>query len=342
MVRMACRICRLSCSGSTCLSEVSSVGEAEHVAEQRHQPRRVVGRHDQLLQEGGELAAHRLRRVALQHAASTAHHRPQRSVGLGSKRRRRRLPNRQRGEPRIVGDARQELADQPALADASLADDAHQLRRPRLCQLQRSRQPGQLAVTPDGRRRNADRFQPAGRARCFERPGQPVHRHRARLAAQRQLAQRLVAECVARQPPGQRADQHLARRRHGLQPLGDVDRIAGDRIALGAAGAEAARHHRPGVDADVQRQRLAGRGMADLGRLADHLQRRRQRPLGVVLMRHGGAEQRQQGVADELVDIAAMRLDARGQRLEQPVLQAPEHLRIQPFAKRGEAAEVGE
>ncbi len=190
--------------------------------------------------------------------------------------------------------------------------------------------------------RDADRFQPARRARRLERPGQPVHRHCARLAAQRQLAQRLVAEGVARQPPGKRADQHLARRRHGLKPLRDVDRIAGDRIALGAAGAEAARHHGTGVDADMQRQRLAGRGMAELGSPVDHLQRRRQRPLRVVLMRHRGAEQRQQGIADKLVDIAAMRLDALRQRFEQPVLQPPEHLGVQPFAERREAAEVGE
>ena len=59
-------------------------------------------------------------------------------------------------------------------------------------------------------------------------------------------------------------------------------------------------------------------------------------------MRVRRAEQREQGVADELVDEAAELLHRSGQFLEQLVLKRLHDLGVELFAERREAAEVGE
>ena len=105
----------------------------------------------------------------------------------------------------------------------------------------------ELGVASDQRRVEAERFKPACRARRLELSGQPMHQDAAGLAAQRDVAQRFIGESVPGQSMGERPDQDLAGRRHRLQALRGVHRVAGDRIGFGIADAETAGHHRPGV-----------------------------------------------------------------------------------------------
>ena len=83
--------------------------------------------------------------------------------------------------------------------------------------------------------------------------------------------------------------------------------------------AQSAGNDRPGVDADVEHQRRAGPPalFAEPRRAGDHVERGAQRAFRIVLMRDRRAEQRQQRIADELVDEAAEALHGRGQFLEQ-------------------------
>ena len=60
----------------------------------------------------------------------------------------------------------------------------------------------------------------------------------------------MAGEAVSRRP-----DQHLTGSRQGLQALRSVHRVAGDGVGLRTARAEAAGHHRPRVDAEVERER---------------------------------------------------------------------------------------
>ena len=167
----------------------------------------------------------------------------------------------------------------------------------------------------------------------------------AALALERDLAHGLKAEGMAGEAVGRRADQHLTGSRQGLQALRGVHRVAGDGVGLRTARAEAAGHHRPRVDAEVERERQAG-APAPAGiearRPFEHGERRPERPLGVVLMCVRRAEQREQGVADELVDEAAELLHRSGQFFEQLVLKRLHDLGVELFGESRETAEVRE
>ncbi len=91
-----------------------------------------------------------------------------------------------------------------------------------------------------------------------------------------------------------------------LDPRGGVDEVAGDHaLALGAE-----RHRRlAGEDA---RPAPAARGSdlgAERGDGGDEVERRPHGPLGVVLLRDRRPPDRHHGVADELLDRAAVALD---------------------------------
>ena len=109
--------------------------------------------------------------------------------------------------------------------------------------------------------------------------------------------------------------------------------------------AEAACHHRPRVDAEVERERHAGAPAPthiEARRPFDHGERRPERSLGVVLMRVRRTEQCEQGVADEFVDEAAELFHRGGQFFEQLVLKHLHDLGVELFGEGRETAEVGE
>ncbi len=99
----------------------------------------------------------------------------------------------------------------------------------------------------------------------------------------------------------------------GLDPRGHVDGIADHAELEPARPAHVPGDHRARVQADAELQPLRG------VELADDLQRCGERLVGVILLAAGSAEHRQQAVADELVDPAAVVMDDRDDLLEQPV-----------------------
>ena len=185
------------------------------------------------------------------------------------------LDDRPVGDPLAVGEAaaaddrrvdrRQQLRDQPRLADAGVADDRHQLAAllgPHA--LPRLPHERELALTPD-----EQRVVPP--LRRVAHAQQPVGGNRLGLALQLERLDRLDLDRVANERERRLPDQHLARLRRLLQPRGDVDRIAG-RQPLLRPGHDLARHH---ADPPLQ---------PELGQRVPHLDRRPHRAQRVVLV----------------------------------------------------------
>ena len=111
------------------------------------------------------------------------------------------------------------------------------------------------------------------------------------------------------------ADRDRHRRRRALQAGGDVDGVAGEE-ALARAGVDVEAHQGlAGVDADADLDGLAGDARQGVD-LVDQAQAGAHGALGVVLVQRRHAEDGDHGVADELLDGAAVGLDdAPGRRV---------------------------
>ena len=92
------------------------------------------------------------------------------------------------------------------------------------------------------------------------------------------------------------------------------------------------------VDADPQREHA----VEVSAETALHRKCRMQRPLGVVLVRLGNAEDRHHRVARELLDRAAGAADLVRHRVVEPLQQHPRPLGVLLLAERRRADEVGE
>ena len=114
-----------------------------------------------------------------------------------------------------------------------------------------------------------------------------------------------------------------------LESCRDVDRIARRESFLRA------RHHLARVDADAA-------GDPQLGQRVAHLDRSATRPQCIVLVRRRDAEHRHHGVANELLDGAAVSLDDRLHLLEVACEQRPQRLGIGLLSQLRRAAEVAE
>ena len=190
-------------------------------------------------------------------------------------------------------DALGELADEPALADARLSENGDEVRaavayRPRV----RVVQEVQLDVAPDERR---------GRKRAPGLGGdldEPPRRERLGAAGDKYRLARLGDDAPVREPPHARADQDPVLGRGLLEARGEVHGLAGRESGLGVLDDDLA-----GLDADANLQSELRDGGHDL-------QSRPQGALGVVLVRQRHAERGHHGVAGELLDGAAVRLDA--------------------------------
>ena len=82
-------------------------------------------------------------------------------------------------------------------------------------------------------------------------------------------------------------------------------------------------------------------GPSDADRV-DEVERGPDRPLGVVLVSDRGAPHRHHGVADELLDRAAVAADDLADSLEVAVLQLADLLGVAALGERGEPDEIGE
>jgi hypothetical protein len=142
-----------------------------------------------------------------------------------------------------------------------------------------------------------------------------------------------VVDHVARRAMGRLADEDAVHRGGGLEPRGGVDDVAGDdRLAGGDIG----------VECDERLARVDGRADLEIRRAVADRDRRQHRTNGIVLVRHGCAEDGHHSVADELLHRAAALLDL----LAEPGVVRREHrahvLRVELLGAAREADEVGE
>ena len=174
------------------------------------------------------------------------------------------------------------------LADAGFAGDQHDLAVARLGARPAAQQQVDLLVAADqrGQRRSAQRLEPArDDARTQHLPG----RHRRGDALDLDGAEIAVLEEIADQPARARGDDDRVRLGQGLQPGGEVRRLADDRLLLRRAFADQiADDHQPGGDPDARLQ-LDGFDIEATDSV-DDAQPRPDRPLGIVLMRSRVAE----------------------------------------------------
>ena len=124
-------------------------------------------------------------------------------------------------EPAVGLEPPQELGDQPRLARARLADQAHDLRAAPLHPLERGEELVELVGAPDHRRCEPVRRKPARRPRFGERAEQAMDHDRLGLAAQGQFAGRLEGEAMLGEGVGGVGHQDRPRGR-GRQEAGGV------------------------------------------------------------------------------------------------------------------------
>ena len=244
----------------------------------------------------------------------------------------------------LAGGARrqpvEDLGDQPALADAALADE-RQDHRPLTLDglLQRALGDGQLGLPTD--HRHLEAVAPADARGRGSGDGQPGG-DRPLPAAGDQIAGRLVVDRVRGERVSDLADDHPARWRHRLQPRRGVDHVAHGRV-LGAG--QRADEHLAGVDPDAHADVDVAVGRRAGHRAVQrvlHPQAGAHGALRIVLVRHRRAEQGEDPVAEQLVDPAAVLGDVVHEAGEGPVDQPLGLLGVHVLGQGGEPDEVGE
>ena len=234
----------------------------------------------------------------------------------------------------------EELPAEPALADAGLAHDRHQLAGTLLDgALEHPDQERLLELAAD--ERGGVRARDV-RAEAGSGTKRAVESERLRLALDRHGLEFLVVEDALRLPERLLRARETVHRRLALQAGGGVDDIArDDSLALFGPRAESD-HCLTGADADTNLER---EGRVVLVQLLDRLQDAEAGPdsaLGVVLVRHGCAEHRHHRVPDELLDGAAVALDVLPQASVVGADAGSDVLGISHFRGGGEADQVAE
>ena len=235
-----------------------------------------------------------------------------------------------------LGGAMRGLTGEARLAHARLAHDLAQPCPPAGHRgVDRGLQQGMFEIAPHQRR---DRGAAVAAGRRQLAAGHE-DRHGLVTPAQADLAPGRVVHNGSRGRLRRRAHQHLAGFGERLQPARDVHRVAHGRVV--AARPQRPHQHLAGVDADADAQVEIALGVESLQR-ALHAERGPQRPLRVVFVRRGRAEQRQDRVADDLVDRAPERRHVGHEPLEALVDQMLDLFGVGGLAHRGEPDQVGE
>ncbi len=319
--------------------------EPEQAGERGHHRGPILRADPERLEARRELAPGGLDGIAVLHPVGVAQERGHRPVGLLAQRRARRAPDRDALETPGRFEAREELPLQPRLPGPGLPDEAQHLGAPRPHVREGRLHPGELALAAHEGRGQPEALEAARRAGRRERAQQAMHPHRLALALERHLLARGEGEGVVGELIRRVADQDLARGRRALQARGGVDGVAGHRVGGVGGRADPPRHHRTGVDPDVQGERPAHPPLpAAVERLHPiaHHEGRAQAALGIVLVRGGSAEDGHHRVADELLDEPLVLLDRRGHLAEQVGLDPAHVLGVESLAQRGEAGQVRE
>ena len=226
-----------------------------------------------------------------------------------------------------------DLPDEPALPDARIRSDDHEVSAPALRGgVEDPAQHRQLGLSPHDRRPGAPA--PArGRVGADGEPG--VDRSVAPLHLER--PERLVADDLGGGRVGRGPDDDLAGRRDRLEPARGVHDITHRRDVT----AERADEHLAGVHADAHLQ-VDAHPSREVRERALHLQPAAHRPLGIVLVRDRRAEDRHELVADDLVDAAPVGRDVGRERTEARVDEPLDLLGVGGLREGREADQVGE
>ena len=293
--------------------------------------RRQAERIAQPLAAGDAFGDH-LRRVAVQNPEVLLQHITERPVRDPVTIRQAPATAQQR-PPCILGQPPPELTDKPCLAHPGITDDSHQERPAADGHLAVSLlQVRQLAAAADEHRLQA--AQPA-RARQRHRAHQPAAHHPFGLALRLHRHRADELECAPHGRHRPLTHQDLPWSSHLLQAGAHIDRIPGDERA---ALPRSTHHDIAGVHTDAERQPPA----EQLFHPPLHPQGRMQRPLRVVLMRHGRPEGRHHRISDELLDRPTGPLHLRPHRIVETVKQQPNPLRILTVRKLGRPDEIRE
>ena len=246
------------------------------------------------------------------------------------------MPEVGRGEP---VDIVPQFVDEPALADAALADDRDQPQATVAFHCVKIVLEQAKFVRPADERR-CEAIRPPRSPMTADHPDRLERFDRIRLALQVQASDRLEEDGTGRQIPGRPTDQDRTRRSGALQPGSDVDGVSDDQTGRGIPvttdGGLPAQHARPRLQA---RHSL---GFAELRYCLNEFQGRPDRSFGVVLVVDVCPPHRHDRVADVLVDHATESLDD----LSRPIEVAGEHLPdlfgVALFGQRGESDDVDE
>ena len=210
------------------------------------------------------------------------------------------------GEDRRALDAGEELACEPALPHSRFAVDREDLRPP---VPKRARigvfEEVELRLAADERRRDGARL-----GRAVDRSKRAERDNRVAKAAQLEWARGLRLDASRREPVGSLSDENLSRRRRLLEAGRDVDRFAGGESRIGLVDDDL-----PGFDSDARLE-------TEVGDVLEDPESGARRSIGVVFMCARNPEGGHDGVPGELLDRAAVPLDAAGNAVEE-VRHAP-------------------
>jgi hypothetical protein len=226
------------------------------------------------------------------------------------------------------------------LAEAGFAGDHHDLAVTSLSARPAAQQQIDFLVAADQRRQRRS-------PQCLEpaldgaRPQYPPRRHRRGNALHFDGAEIAVLEEITDQPPCAGGDDDRARLGQGLQPGGEVGRLADDRLLLRRSLADQiADDHQPGGDADARLQ-LDGFDIEANDGL-DQTEPCSDRAFGIVLMRPRVPEINEHAVAHIFGDEAVEASDDTGDRAMIGADDLAQILGIEPRRQRGRADEIAE
>ena len=227
-----------------------------------------------------------------------------------------------------------QLVEQSCLADAGWRDDRDPCGR-----ADERTEVFQLGFAAECRRAQAAE-------RTLSRPlGMNAHgapgRHGLGLSLEIERRQSLQLDRVGDGERSRLADRDRLGLARSLQPRGDVHDVTGDRPALRARLAVDGLAARD-ADAHAQRARLEPEGGADPLHRCHERQPRPHSTLGIVVADARRAEDGHRGVADELLQLAAVTRNRLPHRLEVRVLHERDVLGVEPLRQRREPDEVGE
>ena len=226
-----------------------------------------------------------------------------------------------------------ELLDQARLADAGLAAHIDQLAGVRISQrIERAFELPQLGAPPDQRRRLPRLFgAQAVDAPDPNRPAEAAHLHFADKAGVDDVGDRIVHRL---------GDERLAGFRHVLEPRREIHRIAGDGVVLPRPAAHAGSDDLAAGDADMDIERMPELA-AEFGDGGMDLERGAHGALGIVAVRHGGAEHAHDAVAGVLVHAAAIRGDEAVHDVEEARQQRVVLFGVERCAQPRVAGDIG-